>query len=84
MGRLRLERKKRRFRSHGCFVRLCGKEGPRKEPDKIQGSIFWENDTTITANYTVTANKNAGTFGPVTINNGVTVTVPNDSTWSIV
>jgi hypothetical protein len=47
-------------------------------------SIFWENDRTITANYTITANKNAGTFGPVTLNSGVTVTVPANSTWSIV
>lgn len=46
--------------------------------------IFWENDQTITADYTVTTNKNAGTFGPVTINSGVTVTVPSGSTWTIV
>jgi hypothetical protein len=47
-------------------------------------SVFWENDRTITANYTITNNKNAGTFGPVTLNSGVTVTVPANSTWSIV
>jgi len=47
-------------------------------------SVFWENDKTITANYTITTNKNAGTFGPVTLNSGVTVTVPANSTWSIV
>ena len=47
-------------------------------------SVFWENDKTITANYTITANKNAGTFGPITLNSGVTVTVLANSTWSIV
>ena len=47
-------------------------------------TVFWENDQTVTANYTVTANKNAGTFGPVTVNNGVVVTVPNGSVWTIV
>ena len=47
-------------------------------------AVFWENDATITHDYTISTNKNAGTFGPVTINNGVTVTVPNNSTWTIV
>lgn len=46
--------------------------------------VFYENDTTVSADYTVTANKNAGSFGPITINSGVTVTVPSTSTWSIV
>ena len=49
-----------------------------------QEGLFWENNQTVTANYTVTTNKNAGTFGPVTINTGVTVTVPTGSTWTIV
>ena len=46
--------------------------------------MFWENDLTLTTDYTITTNKNAGTFGPVTINSGVTVTVPSGSTWTIV
>lgn len=46
--------------------------------------IFWENNTTITSSYSITAGKNAGTFGPVTIADGVTVTVPDGSTWTIV
>jgi hypothetical protein len=46
--------------------------------------VFWENDTVITTNYTITTDKNAGTFGPVTINSGVTVTIPSGSYWSIV
>jgi hypothetical protein len=47
-------------------------------------AVFYENDQIITANYTITTGKNAGTFGPVTIADGVTVTVPDGSTWSIV
>jgi hypothetical protein len=47
-------------------------------------AVFWENDNTVTHSYTITANKNAGTFGPITINSGVTVTVPNNSTWTII
>ena len=46
--------------------------------------IFWENGQTITTNYTITNNMNAGTFGPVTINNSVTVTVGDGETWTIV
>ena len=46
--------------------------------------IFWENGQTVTTNYTITNNYNAGTFGPVTINNGVTVTVGDGETWTIV
>lgn len=46
--------------------------------------IFFENNTTITSNYTITTSTNAGTFGPITINTGVTVTVPSGSVWTIV
>ena len=46
--------------------------------------VFWENDQTVTTSYTITAGKNAGTFGPISVNSGVTVTVPSGSTWSIV
>jgi hypothetical protein len=46
--------------------------------------VFIENDQTVTTNYTISAGKNAGTFGPITINGGVTVTVPSGSVWSIV
>jgi hypothetical protein len=45
---------------------------------------FYENDVTITQDYTITASKNAMTAGSVTIAEGVTVTVPDGSTWSIV
>ena len=46
--------------------------------------VFWENGITVTANYTIGSGKNAGTFGPVTIDSGVTVTVPIGSTWTVV
>ena len=47
-------------------------------------SVFFENGQTVSANYTVTAGKNAGSFGPVTVDTGATVTVPTGSTWSVV
>jgi hypothetical protein len=46
--------------------------------------VFVENDQTVTVNYTITANKNAMSAGPITINTGVTVTIPTGSTWVIV
>ncbi len=47
-------------------------------------NIFWENDTTINSSYTIQTNKNALTAGPVTVANGVIVTVPDGSTWTVV
>jgi hypothetical protein len=46
--------------------------------------VFMENDQAITTNYTITTNKNAVTAGPVTVNTGITVTIPSGSYWSIV
>ena len=49
-----------------------------------QQGIFYENDQVIAANYTIASTKNAMTTGPVTINNGVTVTISDGATWTIV
>ena len=46
--------------------------------------VFYENDQTVSTNYTITAGKNAMSAGDITIADGVTVTVPDGSTWSIV
>jgi hypothetical protein len=45
---------------------------------------FYENDQSVNTNYTISANKNAMSAGPITVASGVTVTVPNGSTWTIV
>ena len=46
--------------------------------------IFMENGQTVTTNYTLTTNNNAVSAGPITINSGVTVTIPTGSYWTIV
>jgi hypothetical protein len=46
--------------------------------------VFIENSQVVTSNYTLTTGKNAGTFGPITVNSGVTVTIPTDAVWTIV
>ena len=47
-------------------------------------AIFIENGQNVTQDYSITANTNAGSFGPITIDSGVTVTVPASSNWTIV
>ena len=46
--------------------------------------IFWENDQTCSDDYTITNNKNAGSFGPITIAAGKTVTVGAGEVWTVV
>ena len=46
--------------------------------------VFFENDQTVTVSYTITTGKNAMSAGPITINTGIEVAVPTDSTWVIV
>jgi hypothetical protein len=46
--------------------------------------VFYENGQTVTTNYTLSTNKNAVTAGPVTVNSGVTVTIPSGSSWVVV
>lgn len=57
---------------------------PIGSPLKGDGTnrVFLENDPAVSGNYTIVAQKNSVTAGPVTINNGVTVTVLGH--WSIV
>jgi hypothetical protein len=45
---------------------------------------FFMNDNTVTVDYTVPANVNAGSYGPITIVDGITVTVDTDANWTIV
>jgi hypothetical protein len=48
------------------------------------GDIFYENGQTVSSNYTITSGKNAMSAGPITIDSGVTVTIPTGSTWVVV
>jgi len=46
--------------------------------------VVYENGQTITSNYTMTTSSNGMSAGPITIDTGVTVTIPTGSSWSIV
>ena len=45
---------------------------------------FFVNPTTVSANYTIPTNYNAMTTGPITVNVGITVTVPSGSVWTVI
>ena len=45
---------------------------------------FFRNIPTISADYTVTTDYNEMSIGPITINNGITVTVNSGATWTVV
>jgi len=64
------------------FIKVAGGGGGASGAGGDQ--IFFENDLNVTASYTIPTGKNAGTFGPVTIDSGVTVTVPSNSVWTVV
>lgn len=49
----------------------------------VANNCMYENNQTITANYTITTNRNASSAGPITIASGITVTVPSNSRWVI-
>lgn len=64
------------------FIKVAGGGGGAAGGGSDQ--IFFENDQTVTVSYTIPTGKNAGTFGPVSIDSGVTVTVPTGSVWTVV
>jgi hypothetical protein len=65
--------------SGGTVVELSGGARGASSDD-----VFYENSQVVTASYTITAGKNAMTTGDITINSGVTVTVPSGSRWVII
>lgn len=64
-------------------VTINGDTGITSPNYQSTGCIF-ENAQTIASNYTISTNYNAMSAGKITINTGVTVTVPTSSRWVIV
>lgn len=65
------------------FIKL-GQTSTAEPTGSGTNKVFYNNDQVITASYTLDATKNALSAGPITIDSGVTVTVPSSSTWTIV
>jgi hypothetical protein len=57
--------------------------GSSIETTAAVAAAFFVNPITISANYTIPTSYNAMTAGPITINSGITVTVPSGSTWVV-
>ncbi len=66
----------------GDFVKVAGGGGGATGGGANE--VFFENDQTVTNDYTIPGNKNAGTFGPITVDSGVTVTVSSGAVWTVV
>ena len=47
-------------------------------------AVFYENDTNVTASYSITSGKNAMSAGPITLNANIIVTIPAGSVWTVV
>ena len=47
-------------------------------------SAFFLNPTTISTSYTIPSGNNAMTAGPITVADGVSIVVPDGSSWTIV
>jgi hypothetical protein len=45
---------------------------------------LWENNATISANYTIATGSNGMSAGPISVASGVTVTVPTGSSWAVI
>jgi hypothetical protein len=45
--------------------------------------VFVQNQAIVTTNYTLTTGYNAESVGPITINSGITVTIPSGQRWVI-
>jgi len=46
-------------------------------------AVFVENELIVTTDYTLSTNKSAMSVGPVTVNSGVSVTIPSGYTWVV-
>jgi hypothetical protein len=54
-------------------------------PERLTiGGVFFENSKTVVANATILSNTAVMSAGPITIADGVTVTVQTNGDWSIV
>jgi hypothetical protein len=47
-------------------------------------AVFYVNGQTVTANYTIPSGQNAMSAGPITIADGVTVSIATGSVWTVV
>jgi hypothetical protein len=71
-------------RDSNTWKEVGGGGGLLTGPITASNNPFFRNSPTISANYTITTAYNEMSIGPMTINNGITVTVNSGATWTIV
>lgn len=72
------------FSNGVTWVDVTGAGGATMPTGGGSNKVFYENDQTVTEDYTISTGKNAMSAGPITIADGVTVTVSEGSFWRIV
>ena len=45
--------------------------------------VFVQNGQSVTTSYTIPTGKNASSVGPISVNSGITVTIPSGSRWVV-
>ena len=53
-------------------------------PDVVADGIYIKNIKNVSSDETLSGSYNWGSFGPISIDTGVTVTISTGATWSIV
>jgi hypothetical protein len=79
-GMVRYNSTTQKFEGYGTAWGLLGGGAQGAGVD----AVFYENDQTVTGDYSITSGKNAMSAGPITISSGVTVTVTSGCTWTVV
>jgi hypothetical protein len=78
-GMIRYNSTNASFEGYGTSWGSIGGGATGGGPDQV----FVENGVVVTTNYTFTAGKNAMSVGPITVNSGITVTIPSGQRWVI-
>ncbi len=53
-------------------------------PINLTNNPFYQNNQTVSSNYTIPQSVNAMSAGPITISNGITVVISSGGYWKIV
>ena len=67
----------------GKYLSTDGTTASWQNTGASAGGVIWENSLVVSTNYTLTTAKNGLSVGPITIDSGVSVTVPSGQRWVI-
>ena len=66
------------------FIKIGSAQATAQATGGGVDKVFYLNQPTVTTNYSIEANTNALSAGPITVNSGITVTIPDTSIWTVV